>query len=83
MQTAVTIQSCAFGYTVNGGAAESKGLDLGADAALSDRLTVHLTAAYTDAHHIKTLKLDDRIIVGKGDAIGSLPLVTPPLSVTV
>lgn len=45
-------------------------------------LKVALTAAYTDAHYDETVTLNNLVVVARGDAIGALPLVTPPLSVT-
>ena len=82
MQLPVPLTNCGLGFTVNAGTATSEGFDLGLQAALSGHLKVALTAAYTDAHYDETVTLNNLVVVARGDAIGALPLVTPPWSVT-
>ena len=82
MQLPVPLTNCGLGFTVNAGTATSDGFDLGLQMALSGHLKVALTAAYTDAHYDETVTLNNLVVVSRGDAIGVLPLVTPPWSVT-
>jgi outer membrane receptor protein involved in Fe transport len=76
------LTNCGLGFTVNAGTATSEGIDLGLQAALSGHLKVALTAAYTDARYDETVTLNNLVVVGRGDAIGALPLVTPPWTVS-
>jgi len=82
LQTQTPFPDCAFGYTTNAGAAVSNGVDFGAEALLTQRLKLALTAAYVDAHYTQTVLLNGAVVVGRGDAIGVLPLVTAPWTVT-
>jgi outer membrane receptor protein involved in Fe transport len=82
MQLPIPLTNCGLGFTVNAGTATSDGFDLGLQAALSGHLKIALTAAYTDAHYDETVTLNNLVVVARGDAIGALPLVTPPWSVT-
>ena len=82
MQLPIPLTNCGLGFTVNAGTATSDGFDLGLQVALSGHLKVALTAAYTDAHYDETVTLNNLVVVSRGDAIGVLPLVTPPWSVT-
>lgn len=82
MQLPIPLTNCGLGFTVNAGTATSDGFDLGLQGALSGHLKVALTAAYTDAHYDQTVTLNNLVVVARGDAIGALPLVTPPWSVT-
>lgn len=82
LQTQTPFPDCGFGYTTNAGAAVSQGVDLGAEALLTQRLKVALTAAYVDAHYTETVLLNGAVVVGRGDAIGVVPLVTAPWTVT-
>ncbi len=82
MQLPVPLTNCGLGFTVNAGTATSDGFDLGLQVALSGHLKVALTAAYTNAHYDETVTLNNLVVVARGDAIGALPLVTPPWSVT-
>ena len=38
--------------------------------------------AYADAHYTETVMSADQVVVRDGDAVGALPLVSPPWSVT-
>jgi len=82
MQLPVPLTNCGIGFTVNAGTAASEGFDLGLQAALFGHLKVALTGAYTDARYDETVTLNNLVVVARGDAIGALPLVTPPWSVT-
>ena len=82
MQLPIPLTNCGLGFTVNAGTATSDGFDLGLQLALSGHLKVALTAAYTNAHYNETVTLNNLVVVARGDAIGALPLVTPPWSVT-
>jgi iron complex outermembrane receptor protein len=83
IQTQVSAPDCGSGYTINAGGATSNGFDLGARAALGERLVVGLTATYEDAHYTHTVLLNGLVVVGAGDVIGALPLVAAPWSATV
>ena len=82
MQIPIPLTNCGFSFTVNAGAATSKGFDLGVQAAVSEHFKLALTAAYTDAHYDETVTLNNQIVVSRGDAVGALPLVVAPWSVT-
>ena len=82
VQTPVPVRNCGIGYTINAGAATSDGFDIGIQAALTDQLKVGVTAAYTYARYSEAVVLGDAVVVGKGDAIGALPLVPAPWSAT-
>jgi len=82
MQLPIPLTNCGLGFAVNAGTATSDGFDLGLQAALSEHLKISLTAAYTNAHYDETVTLNNLVVVARGDAIGALPLVTPPWSVT-
>jgi iron complex outermembrane receptor protein len=81
-QTAISLPQCGFGYTTNAGAAISQGFDLGIQALLTDRLSTFLTVAYVDAHYSQSVFSNNAVIVDRGDAIGALPLVPAPWTVT-
>ncbi len=78
VQTQAPDPGCGFGYTINAGAATSSGFDFGAQAALTHRLKLNLTAAYADAHYTQTVLLGNQVVATNGDAIGALPLVPAP-----
>ncbi len=82
MQIPIPLTNCGFSFTVNAGAATSKGFDLGLQAAVSEHFKLALTAAYTDTHYDETVTLNNQIVVSRGDAVGALPLVVAPWSVT-
>jgi len=48
---------CSYSFISNAPSAVSQGMDLESEMRLSDRLSVSLTAAYTDAHYSKTYGL--------------------------
>jgi outer membrane receptor protein involved in Fe transport len=84
------IPYCAFGYTTNAGAAQSRGFDFGALAALTSHLSLQLTAAYADARYTQTAYAGSSpigyptpatVVATSGDAIGALPLVAAPWTV--
>ncbi|HKE45293.1 MAG TPA: TonB-dependent receptor, partial [Steroidobacteraceae bacterium] len=76
------------GYTANAGAATSDGFDLSLQALATDHLKLGLLMAYTDAHYTRTVTVQANtwpypvVIIRKGDALGSLPLVPSPWNVT-
>ena len=82
MQIPIPLTNCGFSFSVNAGSATSKGFDLGVQAAVSEHFKLALTAAYTDAHYAETVTLNNQIVVSRGDAVGALPLVVAPWSVT-
>ena len=81
-QMPIPFPECLFGYLANAGGARSDGLDLSARARLTDRLNASLTLAYADARYTQTVYLGSQVVANDGDAIGTVPLVVPPLSAT-
>jgi iron complex outermembrane receptor protein len=82
IQTSVPLSNCGLGYTVNAGSASSDGFDVGLQVATSEHVKLALTAAYADADYAQTVTLNNLVLVGRGDAIGALPLVTAPWNIT-
>lgn len=82
IQTPIPLSNCGLGYMVNAGSATSDGFDISLQAATSDHLKLTLAAAYTDARYAQTVTLNNLVVVARGDAIGALPLVTAPWSIT-
>jgi outer membrane receptor protein involved in Fe transport len=83
IQTPIPLSNCGLGFIVNAGGATSAGFDLSVQAVLSGHFRVGLNTAYTSAHYDRTVTLNDRVVVTRGDAIGALPLVTGPWSASV
>jgi outer membrane receptor protein involved in Fe transport len=65
-----------------GGAAVSNGFTVAARAYPTERVRVGLSLAYVDAHYTETVRSGDDVIIEDGDAIGQLPRVPSPWSVT-
>ncbi len=75
---------CGNGYTTNAGAATSGGLDLAADALLTQQLRLHLALGLTDAHYNRTVfTANGDVVVDRGTAVGELPSVVSPWTGTV
>jgi len=62
--------------------AASNGIELAAQALVTERVKATLALAYTDARYTQTLKMGDVVILHKGDAIGGPPNVPSPWNVT-
>ncbi len=60
----------------------SNGIELAAQALVTERVKATLTLAYTDARYTQTLKMGDVVIVRKGDALGTPPNLPSPWNVT-
>jgi iron complex outermembrane receptor protein len=82
VQVQIPVPECGICYTINAGAAASDGFDFGLRARLPKHIQVDATVAYASAHYTKTVISDNAVVVGKGDAIGVLPLVTAPWMAT-
>jgi outer membrane receptor protein involved in Fe transport len=82
MQTEVSNLTCGVGYVTNAGGATSRGVDLGVSMQPTLNLRTSLTVAYVDAHYTQTVTSGSAVVVGRGDAIGALPLVPAPWSLT-
>lgn len=82
MQLPIPLTNCGFSFTVNAGAATSKGFDLGLQAAVSEHLKLAVTVAYTDARYDETVTLNNQVVVSRGDVVGALPLVAAPWTVS-
>jgi len=82
LQTQIPFPECGFGFTTNAGEAVSRGVDFGAELLLTEGLKLGLTAAYVDAHYTNTVMLNGAVVVGRGDAIGALPIVAAPWTIT-
>ncbi|HEY2446660.1 MAG TPA: TonB-dependent receptor [Rhizomicrobium sp.] len=73
IQQSVTLPSCAFRYTVNQGAASSKGFDLQGEWALSDDFDAGFSLGYTDAHYTSTIVSAGLILARNGDKLPGSP----------
>lgn len=80
LQLQIPYETCGFGYTSNAGAAVSNGIDLGIEAALTNRLDLKVLAAYADAHYTQTVYFGSQVVVQNGDAVGEVPLVPAPFT---
>ena len=80
VQTQIPDPGCGFGYTANAGGATSSGFDFGAQATLTDRVRLNLTAAYARARYTQTVYLGNQVVATSGDTVGALPLVPAPLT---
>jgi outer membrane receptor protein involved in Fe transport len=74
--------ACGSEYMTNVGGAVSNGFELAAGADIGNRARFDLAIGYADSHYTDTIVADGAVRVRAGDAVGSLPLVPPPLSVT-
>jgi iron complex outermembrane receptor protein len=63
-QTNFVLPTCGASFTINAGAARSRGFDLQSQVRLFDRLTLQASVAYTDAR-----QLEDVVAVGSGGTI--------------
>jgi iron complex outermembrane receptor protein len=61
--------------------AASNGFDVAAQALVTERVKVDLAIAFTDAHYTQTLKVGEAVILHRGDALGTPPLVPSPWNV--
>ncbi len=82
LQIQIALPGCWFGVTDNEGAAKINGFDLGVEAVVTDHMKARLLAAYTDSRYSTTVYLGNEIAVGKGDSVGSLPVVIAPWNIT-
>ena len=82
LQIQIPLPGCWFGVIDNEGAATINGFDLGVEAVLTDHMKTRLLAAYTDSRYSTTVYLGDHIAAGKGDSVGSLPVVIAPWNIT-
>ncbi len=73
---------CNTAYLGTPGAVASNGFDLSARALVGTHVKVDLALAYTDAHYTKTLIEDGVVVVRQGEAVGPLPHVVAPWTVT-
>ena len=62
--------------------AASNGVELAAQVLVTDRVKTTVAVAYTDARYTQTVKVDDAVILHKGDALGSPPSPPSPWNVT-
>ncbi len=73
IQQAVTLPSCGFKYTVNQGAAESKGFDLEGEWLATDALDIDFSLGYTDAHYTSTSNSAGLDLAERGDRLPGSP----------
>lgn len=84
IQLTQSLPGCVFAFVQNAGTARSRGVDLQAEAWLTESLKIDLNASYTDAEYTKTTLApptpegNRAIVVGKGDTF-----LIPPWSVAV
>jgi outer membrane receptor protein involved in Fe transport len=69
-------------YTANLGTAASDGFEASAQALIGSHLTAALGVAYADARYTQTVRSGNVVSVTSGDAIGALPLVPSPLTLS-
>jgi outer membrane receptor protein involved in Fe transport len=60
----------------------SSGFNLAARVFPSDRVRLGLAVGYLDARYSETIELDGEVIIQKGDALGTPPLVPSPWNIT-
>jgi len=73
IQQSITLPSCAFRYTVNQGAAESKGFDLQGEWLVTDAFDVDFSLGYTDAHYTQTSESAGLVLAKNGDRLPGSP----------
>jgi outer membrane receptor protein involved in Fe transport len=88
IQQTVVPPVCQISFIDNLGTAVAKGMDLQADIAVTDDLTVELATGYTDARYTKDAQLSTTSITGpvvaNGDAItGQSGQPSPPFTATL
>jgi iron complex outermembrane receptor protein len=80
IQTSLLLPQCGYGINTNFGAAEVKGIDLGATWQATPNLLLMGSLAYTDATLTEGLDSPSGVILAEGTAV---PGSGPPLNVTV
>jgi outer membrane receptor protein involved in Fe transport len=73
IQQAVTLPSCGFRYTVNQGAAVSKGFDLQGEWLLTDAFDIDFAAGYNDASYTSVSTSAGLTLAEKGDKLPGSP----------
>lgn len=75
--------ACGSGFTTNAGTARSTGLDIDAEAVLSDRLRLSMAVGSVDVRYTRTVaNAGGAIIVDRGTQVGGVPSVPAPWSGT-
>jgi iron complex outermembrane recepter protein len=72
IQQTITLPTCALNYTANVGTAVSEGMDLQADFAVTEHLSLESAVGYNDSHYTATAfpgPTSTTPLVSKGDAI--------------
>ena len=87
IQQTVVPPICQISFIANLGKAVAKGVDVQADIALTDALTLELATGYTDARYTQDSRLtpaEDPPVVSSGDAItGQSGQPNPPFTATI
>ncbi|HEX3675286.1 MAG TPA: TonB-dependent receptor [Rhizomicrobium sp.] len=73
IQQSVTLPSCGFRYTVNQGAAESKGFDVQGSWLLTDNLDLDFSLGYTDSTYTSVAGSAGLILADKGNKLPGSP----------
>jgi outer membrane receptor protein involved in Fe transport len=73
IQQSITLPSCAFRYTVNQGAAVSKGFDVEGEWLLTDSLDLDFSVGYTDAYYTSVAESAGLTLANKGDKLPGSP----------
>ena len=81
VQLDIPVPLC-FPYTINAGGGISNGFETALESLLNDRWKLRFAAAYVHAYYPDTIVSGGYTRVGAGDAIGSLPIVPAPWTVT-
>jgi outer membrane receptor protein involved in Fe transport len=73
IQQVVELPSCGFKYTVNQGAATSKGFDLQGEWLVTDKLDLDFSFGYTDSEYTSTSESAGLILADKGNKLPGSP----------
>ncbi len=73
IQQSVTLPSCGFRYTVNQGAAESKGFDVQGTWLVTDSLDLDFSLGYTDSTYTSVASSAGLVLADKGNKLPGSP----------
>jgi iron complex outermembrane recepter protein len=73
IQQSVTLPSCGFRYTVNQGAAESKGFDVQGSWLVTDNLDLDFSLGYTDSTYTSVASSAGLVLADKGNKLPGSP----------
>jgi iron complex outermembrane receptor protein len=82
IQTNVFDTTCGNSFNFNAGRAYVKGVELSAQALVTDSLRTDLGVSYTSGKFLNTVVSQGAVLEHRGDQIGTLPQAPAPLSIT-